>query len=89
MSGFDNAGVDKAFFAGTRIQSNFIRSIGYGKRDSLFPRSLRGLPLRKQGISLKSRDTQCFCSEQRSQVGRLNQRPSALVSHGLLKFEGN
>ena len=41
MSGFDNAGVDKAFFAGTRIQSNFICSIGYGKRDSLFPRSPR------------------------------------------------
>ena len=27
MSGFDNAGVDKAFFAGTRIQSNFICSL--------------------------------------------------------------
>jgi len=30
MSGFDNAGVDKVFFSGTRIQSNFICSIGYG-----------------------------------------------------------
>lgn len=38
MSGFDNAGVDKAFFADTRIQSNFICSLGYGKPDSLFPR---------------------------------------------------
>src|SRR6202022_3085207 len=27
MSGFDNAGVDEAFFSGTRIQSNFICSI--------------------------------------------------------------
>jgi hypothetical protein len=27
MSGFDNVGVDKAFFSGTRIQSNFICSI--------------------------------------------------------------
>jgi 3-hydroxypropanoate dehydrogenase len=41
MSGFDNAGVDKAFFAGTRIQSNFICSIGYGKPDSAFPRNPR------------------------------------------------
>jgi 3-hydroxypropanoate dehydrogenase len=41
MSGFDNAGVDKAFFAGTRIQSNFICSIGYGKPDSVFPRNPR------------------------------------------------
>lgn len=38
MSGFDNAGVDKAFFSGTRIQSNFICSIGYGDAASVFPR---------------------------------------------------
>lgn len=38
MSGFDNAGVDKAFFAGTRIQSNFICCLGYGKPNSVFPR---------------------------------------------------
>jgi len=31
MSGFDNAGVDREFFAGTRIQSNFICGLGYGK----------------------------------------------------------
>ena len=30
MSGFDNAGVDAAFFAGTAIKSNFLISIGYG-----------------------------------------------------------
>jgi 3-hydroxypropanoate dehydrogenase len=41
MSGFDNAGVDRAFFAGTRIQSNFLCSIGYGDPASVFPRSPR------------------------------------------------
>jgi 3-hydroxypropanoate dehydrogenase len=41
MSGFDNAGVDKAFFAGTRIQSNFICSIGHGDEASVFPRNPR------------------------------------------------
>jgi 3-hydroxypropanoate dehydrogenase len=42
MSGFDNAGVDGAFFAGTSIKSNFLINIGYGdaSRD-LFPRSPR------------------------------------------------
>ena len=41
MSGFDNTGVDRAFFAGTHIQSNFICSIGYGNPDSVFPRNPR------------------------------------------------
>jgi 3-hydroxypropanoate dehydrogenase len=41
MSGFDNAGVDQAFFSGTRIQSNFICSIGYGDPASVFPRNPR------------------------------------------------
>jgi nitroreductase len=41
MSGFDNAGVDKAFFAGTRIQSNFICCLGHGKPESIFPRNPR------------------------------------------------
>jgi len=42
MSGFDNAGVDAAFFAGTAIRSNFLVNLGYGdaSRD-LFPRSPR------------------------------------------------
>lgn len=42
MSGFDNAGVDAAFFAGTAVKSNFLINIGYGdaSRD-LFPRSPR------------------------------------------------
>jgi 3-hydroxypropanoate dehydrogenase len=41
MSGFDNAGVDNAFFSGTRIRSNFICSIGYGNPASVFPRNAR------------------------------------------------
>jgi 3-hydroxypropanoate dehydrogenase len=30
MSGFDNAGVDAAFFAGTTVKSNFLCNLGYG-----------------------------------------------------------
>lgn len=41
MSGFDNAGVDAAFFDGTAIRSNFICSIGYGSDKNLFPRNPR------------------------------------------------
>jgi 3-hydroxypropanoate dehydrogenase len=41
MSGFDNAGVDKAFFAGTPIKSNFLCNIGYGDPAGLRPRSPR------------------------------------------------
>ena len=41
MSGFDNAKVDEAFFAGTRIMSNFICSVGYGDASKLHPRSPR------------------------------------------------
>jgi 3-hydroxypropanoate dehydrogenase len=41
MSGFDNAGVDKEFFAGTQIKSNFLCSLGYGDPAGLFPRSPR------------------------------------------------
>jgi 3-hydroxypropanoate dehydrogenase len=41
MSGFDNTGVDRAFFVGTRIQSNFICSLGHGNPDSVFPRNPR------------------------------------------------
>lgn len=41
MSGFDNAGVDREFFAGTHIQSNFICSLGYGKPGTPFPRNPR------------------------------------------------
>jgi 3-hydroxypropanoate dehydrogenase len=40
MSGFDNQGVDREFFAGTNIKYNF-RSLGYGDPSVLFPRSPR------------------------------------------------
>ncbi len=41
MSGFNNDMVDKAFFSGTRIKSNFICSLGYGDASKLFPRGPR------------------------------------------------
>jgi 3-hydroxypropanoate dehydrogenase len=41
MSGFDNAGVDKEFFAGTDIRSNFLCNLGYGDRTTLKPRAPR------------------------------------------------
>jgi len=41
MSGFDNAKVDAAFFAGTTIKSNFLCNLGYGDASKLFPRSPR------------------------------------------------
>ena len=41
ISGFDNAGVDAAFFIGTAIRSNFICSIGHGDPAALFPRNPR------------------------------------------------
>lgn len=45
MSGFDAAGVDAEFFAGTRIRTNFLCNIGHGDAALLFPRSPRpGFP---------------------------------------------
>lgn len=41
MSGFDNAKLDAAFFAGTKIRSNFLVNLGQGDRSSIFPRSPR------------------------------------------------
>jgi 3-hydroxypropanoate dehydrogenase len=41
MSGFDNAGVDKEFFAGTDIKSNFLCNLGYGDRTGMPPRGPR------------------------------------------------
>jgi 3-hydroxypropanoate dehydrogenase len=41
MSGFDNAGVEKEFFAGTNIKANFICAIGYGDPAGVFPRNPR------------------------------------------------
>ena len=41
MSGFDNAKVDAAFFAGTPVKSNFICALGVGTTELLFPRAPR------------------------------------------------
>ncbi|MEX3858077.1 malonic semialdehyde reductase [Paraburkholderia sp. BR10923] len=41
MSGFDQAKVDEAFFAGTPVKSNFLINLGYGDPSRLFPRSPR------------------------------------------------
>ena len=41
MSGFDNAKVDEAFFAGTAVKSNFLCNLGYGDPSKLYPRSPR------------------------------------------------
>ena len=41
MSGFNNAKVDEAFFAGTAIKSNFLVNLGQGDPASIFARSPR------------------------------------------------
>jgi 3-hydroxypropanoate dehydrogenase len=41
MSGFDNAKVDAAFFAGTTVKSNFLCNLGHGDTSKLYPRSPR------------------------------------------------
>ena len=41
MSGFDNAGVDAEFFAGTTVRSNFICNIGHGTDENLYQRNPR------------------------------------------------
>lgn len=41
MSGFDQDGVNEAFFKGTSIRANWLCNIGYGTDDNLFPRSPR------------------------------------------------
>jgi 3-hydroxypropanoate dehydrogenase len=42
MSGYDQAGVDAAFFGGTTIKSNFLINLGYGDASrNMFPRSPR------------------------------------------------
>jgi 3-hydroxypropanoate dehydrogenase len=41
MSGFSNDGVDAAFFAGTKVKSNFICTLGYGDDATIFERSPR------------------------------------------------
>ena len=41
MSGFNNDAVDLEFFAGTKVKSNFISTIGYGDPATIFDRSPR------------------------------------------------
>ena len=41
MTGFDNAKVDQAFFAGTEVRSNILVNLGQGDPASIFPRSPR------------------------------------------------
>ncbi len=38
MSGFDKAAVDAAFWAGTRVETNLICSIGKGTQEMMWPR---------------------------------------------------
>ena len=38
MSGFDNDGVDREFFTGTNVKSNFLCNLGYGDPSVLKPR---------------------------------------------------
>ena len=41
MSGFDSAGIDREFFAGTAIKTYFLCNLGYGVADSVRPRAAR------------------------------------------------
>jgi 3-hydroxypropanoate dehydrogenase len=41
MSGFDRAGVDRDFWAGTFVRTNFLCNLGHGDPGSLFPRHPR------------------------------------------------
>lgn len=41
MSGFDNEGVDREFFSGAPVKSNFLCNIGYGTDEHVHPRSPR------------------------------------------------
>ncbi len=41
MSGFDNAGVDREFFANTRIRFKFHMQLGHGTDENLYPRNPR------------------------------------------------
>jgi 3-hydroxypropanoate dehydrogenase len=41
MSGFDQAKVDEAFFAGSQWRANFLINLGYGDKTQLYPRNPR------------------------------------------------
>jgi len=38
MSGFDSTGVDREFWAGTSVQTNFLCNLGHGDSSKVFPR---------------------------------------------------
>ena len=41
MSGFNNEGVDREFFTGTKIKTNFLCNLGYGDETGIRPRAGR------------------------------------------------
>jgi nitroreductase len=41
MSGFSNEGVDREFFSGTNVKSNFLCAVGHGDPSGVLPRSPR------------------------------------------------
>jgi 3-hydroxypropanoate dehydrogenase len=41
MGGFDREGVDKEFFAGSKIKSNFLCALGHGDPEGIRPRDIR------------------------------------------------
>ena len=41
MSGFDRSKVDREFFPGGRVKSNFLCNLAYGDASKLHPRSPR------------------------------------------------
>jgi 3-hydroxypropanoate dehydrogenase len=41
MSGFNNDAIDREFFAGTNVKSNFICAVGYGDPSGVFARNPR------------------------------------------------
>jgi 3-hydroxypropanoate dehydrogenase len=41
MSGFDNEGVDREFFGGTNVKSNFLCGVGHGDPSGIYSRSPR------------------------------------------------
>ncbi len=41
MGGFNHAGIDAEFFAGTQIKSNFLCNLGYGAPGGYRPRNER------------------------------------------------
>ena len=68
MSGFDNQGVDREFFAGTNVKSNFLCNLGLWRSQGPVP-ALAALQLRRDGADrLRHRDEH---PRARHQHGRL------------------